>query len=72
MMEKDPVRQYGYSFLLVKIKKTSVRCLDCIYAEVSAKVKSSLGRDETVFFLFFNKWNIKPDLKSQSTTKTAI
>ena len=54
MMEKDPVtsvRLYGYSFLPLMLKKTSVRCLDC-NAEVSAKVKSALGRDETVFFLF--------------------
>ena len=30
----------------------SVRCLDC-NAEVSAKVKSTLGRDEAVLFFFF-------------------
>ena len=31
----------------------SDRCLDC-NAEVSAKVKSALGRDETVFFFLFS------------------
>ena len=39
--------------------------------EVSAKMKSALGRDVTVFLSFFNKYNIKPYLISQSTTKTA-
>ena len=34
------------------IKTTSVRCLAC-NAEVSDKVKSALGRDEKVFFFFF-------------------
>ena len=53
MMKKDPVRLYGYSILPLMIKKnTSVRCLDC-NAEVSAKVNSALGRDETGFFSFF-------------------
>ena len=52
--EKDPVRLYGYSILPLMIKKTNVRCLDC-NAEVRAKVKSALGRDETGFFSFFNK-----------------
>ena len=49
MMKRDPVRLYGYSILPLMIEKTSVRCLDC-NAEVSAEVKSSFGRDETVFF----------------------
>ena len=46
--EKDPLRLYGYSILPLMLKKTSARCLDC-NTEVSAKVKSVLGRDETVF-----------------------
>ena len=55
MMIKDPVMLYGYSILPLMIKKkTTVKCLVC-YAEVSAKVKSALGRDKTVFFLFLNK-----------------
>ena len=49
MMKKDPVRLYGYSILSLMIKKASIRCLDC-NAEVSAKVKRALDRDETVFF----------------------
>ena len=71
MMKKYPVRLYDYSILPLIIKKTSARCLDC-NAEGSAKVKSSLGRDETVFFSFFSINEIKYDLISQSTTKTAI
>ena len=72
MMKKDPVsvRLYGFSILhLMIIKRPYIfRCLDC-NAEVSAKVKSALGRDVTFFFSFFNKYNIKPYLISQSTTK---
>ena len=50
MMKKYHVRLYGYSILPLMIKKDQCyRCLDC-NAEVSAKVKSALGRDETVFF----------------------
>ena len=41
---------------------------DC-NAEVSAKVKSALGRDKTavLLFLFSINKNIKPDIISQST-----
>ena len=49
-MGKKRVRLYGYSILPLMIKKDySVRCLDC-NTEVSAKVKSARGRDETVLF----------------------
>ena len=56
MMKKDPVRLYCYSILpLMIIKRLYIlRCLDC-NAEVSAKVKSALGRDVTVFFFFCQK-----------------
>ena len=56
MMKKDPVELYGYSILPLMIKKEYkvLGCLAC-NAEVSAKVKSALGRDETVRLFFFNK-----------------
>ena len=49
MMKKDPFRLYGYSILPLM---NSVRCLDC-KTEVSAKIKSALGRDKAVPFFFF-------------------
>ena len=49
------------------LKKTSVRCMDC-NTEVSDKVQSAHGREETVFFSFFDKLNVKPGLISQSTS----
>ena len=52
MMKRDPDRLYGYSILPLMIKKISVRFLDC-NAEVSAKVKSTFGRNETVLIFFF-------------------
>ena len=51
-MKKDPVKLYGWWL------KKNIKCkvLDC-NAEVNAKVKSTLGRAETVrnstFFFFF-------------------
>ena len=55
-MEQNPVRLFGYSIMPLMIKKRiySVRCLDC-NAEVSAKVKSALGKDEIVLFFIFSK-----------------
>ena len=51
MMKKDPVRLYSYSILPL-IKKKRLVLGDC-NAEVSAKVKRALSRDETVLFFFF-------------------
>ena len=62
MMKKDPVRLYGYSNLPLMIKKDNIvlGAWTRFNAEVSAKVKSALGRDVTVFLFFFNKYNTKP------------
>ena len=54
MMKKILLGCMVILFCPLWLKKTSVRYLDC-NAEVSAKVKSALGRDETVFFPFFIK-----------------
>ena len=56
MMKKDPVRVVWLLYSALDDLKRQVlgACLDC-NAEVSAKVKSTLGRDETGFYSFFNK-----------------
>ena len=71
MMKKDPVRLYVYLSALDDQKSIVLGAWTVMQKSV-LRLKVPLAGTKQYFFSFFNKKKIKPDLISQSTTKTVI